>query len=551
MGRKRTGTLVWTGAAYSVRFANGPLIPLHTDDKRIAAARQRAVASNPESAPTSATETFEEAARRHVNVQLVAKVPSAPARLSRLERWALPTLGPMLVTAVRPGHISAVLEHVAGLGKSTTTLAHMRGDLIYVFGRLLKEEAVTRNPARGDLVDTPPGSDDERKRVILRDEEFTALVQAPTTPAQLRLMAIVSRTFGGMRTSDLRAWAWTHLDLSGAWAWADVPRPKTTKKARRGARGATHALERLALPPTVAAELATWWEATGRPVEGSVFRFPAARKSYAADLRAALLAAGIDRHELHHDTDRSRRVDFHSFRRAWATAIAGAGLNAQSAMQLTGHRQMATHMLYVVPELRQIPTAALPTWAVPTSGLSERPPGVSQPSVAKCADSLSYEGQESNLQAIAGASTSIQSEHNRNVPETTHLGSQLHDTTWDIQPVPYGNDLEGPTWGNRVVDSKLSIRSVASDHAVRSYLRALATSIAGLLNAHGITSGRGVGNGITRSPITPDQITLDPIIGYGITKAPISAHRITAGSDQGPRPYIGPGHPTVEPPHTT
>lgn len=355
MAIKRTGTLIWTGKQWSGRLTRtSKLIPLHTDDKRVARARLSDLANDPSAtAPTGAVETFEEAARRVVAVQLDAGVPSAPARQSRLERWAFPLIGAMLVTAVRPGHITGVLEHVRDLGKSSTTLAHMRGDLIYVFGRLLKEEAVTRNPARGELVDTPVGTDDGRKRTILRDEEFAALVNAPTTPAQLRMMAIVSRAFGGMRTSDLRAWTWAHVDLVAG--WADVPRPKTAKAARRTARGAAaqaYALERLALPAPVAAELETWWVAAGRPVAGSVFRFPAAIKSFAADLRVALLAAGVDRHELHHDTERSRRVDFHSFRRAWATAIAGAGLNAQSAMQLTGHRQMSTHMLYVVPELQ-------------------------------------------------------------------------------------------------------------------------------------------------------------------------------------------------------
>ena len=130
-GRKRTGTLIWTGKAWSVRFAGGKLIPLHTDDKRIALARQRALASDPTTAaPTTPIETFAEAAHRHVAVQLANAVPSAKARKSRLDRWAIPIIGEMLVTAVRPGHITSILEHVASLGKSSTTLAHMRGDLI-------------------------------------------------------------------------------------------------------------------------------------------------------------------------------------------------------------------------------------------------------------------------------------------------------------------------------------------------------------------------------------------------------------------------------------
>lgn len=387
--KRSAGRLIWTGAGYSVRFGNrGKLIPLGTDDKRVANARRAKLATDPDAraaaglTPPTATETFAEAARRLVQVQLDAGVPSAPARASRLERWAIPELGTKLVTEVRPGHCTSVLDRVAALGRSSTTITHMRGDLIYVFGRLLKEEAITRNPARGELVDTPPGVDDPRPRVILRDEEFATLVNAPTTPAQLRMMAIASRAVGGMRTSDLRAWQWAHLDTT-TWGWADVPRPKTDRKAARArAPGAPHLgyrLERLELSPLAGAELATWWEAAGRPAAGPVFRFPPARKSFAADLRAALLAAGVDRHDLHHDTDRTRRVDFHSFRRAWATAIGAQGLNAQTAMLATGHKQMSTHMRYQRPEVIAVPSGAVPTWGRVTDDPptpNQDPPGV-------------------------------------------------------------------------------------------------------------------------------------------------------------------------------
>lgn len=516
-GRKRTGQLIWTGKGYSLRFGAGKQVPLHTDDKRIAKARQRALANDPTTAaPTSSVETFEEAARRHVGVQLAAEVPSAPARASRLERWAYPLIGQLLVTAVRPGHITSVLEHVASLGKSSTTLAHMRGDMIYVFGRLLKEEVVTRNPARGDLVDTPPGVDDERKRTILRDDEFAALVEAPTTPPQLRMMAIVARAFGGMRTSDLRAWQWEHVDLSGTWGWADVPRPKTTKRgggAKRGARGATsHQLERLALPAPVAAELATWHRAQGRPSTGPVFTFPAARKSYAADLRAALLAAGIDRHELHHDTDRTRRVDFHSFRRAYVTAIARAGLNAQTAMKAAGHRQMSTHMLYAVPELIEVPAAALPTWGrrVPRAlpaGSAETPPGVhpgdsnthlgcvfDPPGVppgvyVNVTESLLCEEEDSNLHGSYPASTSSQSDRTRIGTDVQQNGSELHDFVNVNEPnrigsAPGGNGsgqesvfLTACFWDQRGKMAPEGAR--VADRVLATYLRARADAVCG------------------------------------------------------------------------
>jgi hypothetical protein len=57
-----------------------------------------------------------------------------------------------------------------------------------------------------------------------------------------------------------------------------------------------------------------------------------------------------------------RPLDFHSFRRAYNTALADANVNMQTAMRLAGHRNAFTHMRYVMRTARlAAPTAALPT----------------------------------------------------------------------------------------------------------------------------------------------------------------------------------------------
>jgi len=65
---------------------------------------------------------------------------------------------------------------------------------------------------------------------------------------------------------------------------------------------------------------------------------------------------------LYTETAVSRRVDFHSFRRAFSTALATAGINAQQAMRLASHSDEKTHMRYVMttPEMKQIPEAVAP-----------------------------------------------------------------------------------------------------------------------------------------------------------------------------------------------
>jgi hypothetical protein len=65
---------------------------------------------------------------------------------------------------------------------------------------------------------------------------------------------------------------------------------------------------------------------------------------------------------IYSDTPVSRRVDFHSFRRAYNTALAVAGVNVQTAMGLASHSDPKTHMRYVmaVEAARPVPAAALP-----------------------------------------------------------------------------------------------------------------------------------------------------------------------------------------------
>jgi hypothetical protein len=65
---------------------------------------------------------------------------------------------------------------------------------------------------------------------------------------------------------------------------------------------------------------------------------------------------------LFHETATTLPVDFHSFRRAFNTALAEAGVNVQHAMHLASHSDPKVHARYVMNTLamRTIPSAALP-----------------------------------------------------------------------------------------------------------------------------------------------------------------------------------------------
>jgi hypothetical protein len=82
------------------------------------------------------------------------------------------------------------------------------------------------------------------------------------------------------------------------------------------------------------------------------------------------------RDPLYFETTVSLPVDFHSFRRAFNTALAASGVNVQTAMKLAGHSDPKTHMRYVMdaPAMRAIPDAALPQLPGPNRAKSGRAP---------------------------------------------------------------------------------------------------------------------------------------------------------------------------------
>jgi hypothetical protein len=83
--------------------------------------------------------------------------------------------------------------------------------------------------------------------------------------------------------------------------------------------------------------------------------------SYADRLRRELLLAGIDRHELHHETATTLPVDFHSTRRAYATALVRSGASDRETMKLGGWSSPQLITRYDEKDaLRVLPASAVP-----------------------------------------------------------------------------------------------------------------------------------------------------------------------------------------------
>jgi integrase len=376
--KKKAGTLVptrngWSGRAWILVDGVEVKKQVKLETKHRAVAEKKLAdmiaGATPAPEPEGAADTFKGAAERLCEQWRVEGLGDWKRRRSRLRRFAFPVIGHFTIPSIRTSQIREVLAAGLGGGLSRSSLHQLRTDCSQVFEVFRDDQIIDVNPAR--LAKLPPKAvTDLRPRLVLTDEEINRFMSNPAVPAELHVLALCSRDIGGMRTSDLHAWDWAHFDLD-SWATALVERPKTDRK------GKPRAPVRHEVPDHVLPVIQAWWDACGRPYEGPVF--PCRRgskltgskagdrkrsRSYAEDLREWLWETGIvrplpgfaqaktdeerrKRCALQVDTVRTRRVDFHSFRRAYCTALADSGVNAQTAMALAGHSVAATHMRYV------------------------------------------------------------------------------------------------------------------------------------------------------------------------------------------------------------
>lgn len=368
-----------------------------------------------------ANETFAQAVKRCCQIQRADGYSQWRDRLHRLERYALPALGRMLPHRITPAHLEEALARMVKVhGKSVQSAKHMRSDFRSVFTQLVRERLIEKTPAIGLAL--PRVVEVRRERATVDDHEFSVyMAYVPATRRhavrEVQIMAMVSRCLGGQRTGDLHALDWSHFDLPGfGWAW--ISRKKTARP------------QRMAVPEALRPYLREWWDLHHQRAKGPLFPVLKKRRksrndplrvnmekgkvSHAQALRRDLQAAfnawndaqrqppapkpGESRwRELFEEQEFTRPVDFHSFRRAYAQALAAAGVNEQMAMALTGHSSASVHALYAQSRARsaEVPDAALPRLTRPAPRL--HPASVS---AAQCVNA-------SNLRTREGHKTSV------------------------------------------------------------------------------------------------------------------------------------------------
>ncbi len=299
----------------------------------------------------AAAETVDEVASVFFEGRVAQGLRSAKTEARWYELYWRDAIGKIPLSEVRSHDIRSVLKECAdgnllgakGNRLSGQSIAHIRGVANRLFDAAWQDELIDKNPvARVKLRSIMP-RETEKPRTVPTDAEVRALLSHPDVDLELKMLVLLSRTVGGMRSGDLNKLRW---EMFGpGFVTCCVPRSKTGRP------------QELEVPGPVQRFMDAWWQVQGRPKAGLVFpkrRGPDAGVgpksegiSYARRLRRGLLTAGVDRYELHHESETSLPTDFHSIRRAYVTALARGGVNAQVAQVLTGHSDPKVHQKYV------------------------------------------------------------------------------------------------------------------------------------------------------------------------------------------------------------
>jgi integrase len=385
VARQRTGRLVWTASrgyvaqlTVDVPGRSKParrFFPLVSDDappltdRALAKRLMRRLIAQRAGAPAApaAPSTVDDFALAWIEARVDRGIPAARNELRLWKRIWSPAIGRLALQAVQTSHFAGVYERLTdgtltkldGTAYSRESLTHIRAVAIRVFKAAWKAELVPESKAA--KVDLPEVEDVKKPRVILSDAEIGALVACPRVDPEIKVLALFARTVAGLRTGDLNRAVWE--GFSPGFETYTFVRRKTRK---RRPHPETHAV-----PEAVRPYLVDWHHEHGSPMAGPVFPVrrgaragkmkAASKQSYASRLRRALRLAGLTRPELYTETPTTLPVDFHSCRRAYATALARAGVNAQEAQLLTGHSDGKVHARYVDGlAVRALPAAAVP-----------------------------------------------------------------------------------------------------------------------------------------------------------------------------------------------
>lgn len=407
MPRQRTGTLVLRKGVWHARIMVGKgkgakreWFDLGTSDKTIAGRKLARMVADLEGgrpldlgAPGVKSERVDDYAEALFKAREARGVVMVRDERMYFRTRIQEKIGKLYLCDVKPAHVAKLLDDAIEAGLKRETIKAIRGVAHRIFEAAWRAELIESNPV--DRVEVPKMREVKKQRVILTDPEFRQFIGHPEVDLEIKMLATCSRVLGGMRTGDLIAWDWSMVDRA-QFAAAFIPRGKTGN------------FDELEIPEPLRPLLKARWQDRDEPETGPMFpvergrRAGEARKqraqSFAKRFRRNLFRAGVvrakpievdakkpgqrvdlgktcdgkklapnPRDPLYHETATTLPVDFHSFRRAFSTALAEAGVNAQQAMKLAHHSDAKVHARYVMntDAMKRIPDAAVPLLPLP------------------------------------------------------------------------------------------------------------------------------------------------------------------------------------------
>ena len=190
----------------------------------------------------------------------------------------------MPMDAVRPTHVRQVIDSAIAKGLRRGTVSHLHRLMGRMFKSAWQDEIIKENPVL--RVAVPQMREVNRERAILTDDEIQRLMGCPDVDLELRMVSLVSRVEGGMRTGDLVKWDWAYINVD-TFEVCTIPRAKTERP------------QVLEIPAVLRPFIRAWWERQECPRVGPVFpsrrgkrkgSFKQARgASFAGRLRRGLL----------------------------------------------------------------------------------------------------------------------------------------------------------------------------------------------------------------------------------------------------------------------
>lgn len=234
--------------------------------------------------------------------------------IQRVRDYWLPVVGDMLITAITPGDVGAVIARAKRAGRSPATCNRILAAGSVVLAYALSLRLVESNVARAaGLRQTEP----KRRKEVLTLAELHALVDA-IDPGWRPLIGLM--VYAGLRLGEAQSVRGEDVDLPGRYVTVRTGGHTDTTKGK--------AARRVPMAPPLVDILANVPLRRGRRV--SQFLDPRAA------LERAATQAGITLH-----------VHSHLLRHSWASALGQAGVSGPVIQQAMGHADLSTTERYL------------------------------------------------------------------------------------------------------------------------------------------------------------------------------------------------------------